>query len=217
MLAACVGAEGRDDIVIAGRRHLTPFRFQVRGLNRQEHPHQSFSLKRATRSSPRRVCGRRPVQLLDRRAGARHLLPYGAAGQGPHGNDAFIDIQCFVDAHAHPRTDAAERSSNDALSVDNDKGDELDRPDAGVDRPPIRRRWRTPRRAGRRPGLDAPSDTISSGPMATVPVISRAVCSHTRPARSLADMLVFYDMTACVVWPIDQPSWPAHHMAIRPA
>ena len=45
-----------------------------------------------------------------------HMVPLG---NGPHGKDAFIEIQCYVDAHGHLK-DTRPNYRYDVLSVDNE-------------------------------------------------------------------------------------------------
>ena len=62
-------------------------------------------------------------------------------GNGPHGKDAFIEIQCFVDAHAR-RKDTRPNYRYDVLSVDNEcNGDYWTGLMLGVDSWPISKPW----------------------------------------------------------------------------
>jgi hypothetical protein len=44
-----------------------------------------------------------------------HMVPLG---NGPHGKDAFIEIQCYVDAHAPPAIVATTSASPSRFTMD---------------------------------------------------------------------------------------------------
>ena len=139
--AVCVGAEGRDDIVIrrpaasdavpvSSVQTTAALTITAQEITMNIHiNHFSLGARNAFESAARL----RKETGLSFWTGewvrdiSCHMVPLG---NGPQGKDAFIEIQCFVDAHAHLQRHAAELSLRRALGRQRIQRRLLDRSDA---------------------------------------------------------------------------------------